>query len=111
MRSAPRPINGSLLEWGGRLARSRPVGPMIQVGADRIRRDRASLVMRAGQPGGRTRWHSGAGHRQAGPAAGPTPVARDLLNKLVHSIGGVTVKGQAGESKDAGAAIADTSGS
>ena len=94
---------------GGRLARSRPVGPMIQVGADRIRRDRASLVMRAGQPGGRTRRHSGAGHRQAGPAAGPTPVARDLLNKLVHFLGGVSAEEQTGPPTDAGAGNAGTS--
>jgi hypothetical protein len=44
-----------------------------------------------------------------GPATGPTPTARDLLNKLVHSLGGVTVKGQTGPSGDAGAGHADTS--
>jgi CATRA-associated small protein len=44
-----------------------------------------------------------------GPATGPTPVARDLLNKLVHVLGGVTAGGQAGESEDAGEGHADTS--
>jgi len=44
-----------------------------------------------------------------GPAVGPTPVARDLLNKLVHCLGGVTAKGQAGESGGAGAGHAGAS--
>jgi hypothetical protein len=43
-----------------------------------------------------------------GPAVGPTPVARDLLNKLVHFLGGVSAKEQTGESTDAGACNADT---
>jgi hypothetical protein len=44
-----------------------------------------------------------------GPAVGPTPAARDLLNKLVHSLGGVSAERQAGESEDVGAGDADTS--
>jgi CATRA-associated small protein len=46
-----------------------------------------------------------------GPAVGPTPVARDLLNRLVHSLGGVTAPGQAGEPEDPGAGHADTTSS
>jgi hypothetical protein len=45
------------------------------------------------------------------PAVGPTPAARDLLNKLVHSLGGVAAGRQRGESADAGAGNADTSDS
>jgi CATRA-Associated Small Protein len=47
-----------------------------------------------------------------GPAAGPTPVARDLLNKMVHSLGGVTVQepeDPAQEPGDAGAGDAGAS--
>jgi hypothetical protein len=43
-----------------------------------------------------------------GPAIGPTPAARDLLNKLVHVLGGVIAGRSAGESEDAGAGHADT---
>lgn len=44
-----------------------------------------------------------------GPAVGPTPKARDLLNRLVHSLGGVAAGRQAGGPEDAGAGDADTS--
>ncbi len=46
-----------------------------------------------------------------GPAVGPTPAARDLLNKLVYRLGGVATGRQGGESEDAGAGHADTSDS
>jgi hypothetical protein len=41
-----------------------------------------------------------------GPATGPTPAVRDLLNKLVHALGGVTAAGPPQEPGDAGAADA-----
>jgi hypothetical protein len=44
-----------------------------------------------------------------GPAVGPTPVARDLLNKLVHFLGGVSAKEQVGEPTNAGAGDAGIS--
>jgi hypothetical protein len=44
-----------------------------------------------------------------GSAVGPTPVARDLLNKLVHFLGGVSAKEQTGEPTDAGAGDAGIS--
>lgn len=43
------------------------------------------------------------------PPAGPTPAARDLLNKLVHSLGGVTAARQEPEPQDTGAGDADAS--
>jgi hypothetical protein len=43
-----------------------------------------------------------------GSATGPAKPTRDLLNKLVHSLGGVGIEGPAGESGDAGAGNADT---
>ena len=46
-----------------------------------------------------------------GPAVGPTPAARDLLNKLVHSLGDVAAGRQVGDSENAGAGNADTSDS
>jgi hypothetical protein len=44
-----------------------------------------------------------------GPAIGPTPAARDLLDDLVHSLGQVTA-GRLNESAEAGAGNADASG-
>ena len=44
-----------------------------------------------------------------GPAVGPTPAARELLNKLVHFLGGVSAIEQAGEPQGARAGNADTS--
>jgi hypothetical protein len=44
-----------------------------------------------------------------GPAVGPTPVAGDLLNRLVYSLGGVSAKEQAGDPTDAGAGDAGIS--
>jgi len=45
------------------------------------------------------------------PPTGPPPAVRDLLNKLVHSLGGVAAGRQPGEPQDAGADDAGTSGS
>lgn len=45
-----------------------------------------------------------------GPAVGPTGSTRDLLNKLVYSLGGAPADQRAGESQDAGAGNAGTSG-
>jgi hypothetical protein len=39
-----------------------------------------------------------------GPALGPTPPVRDLLNKLVHALGGVTTAQPTQEPGDTGAA-------
>jgi hypothetical protein len=41
-----------------------------------------------------------------GPATGPTPPVRDLLNKLVHALGGVTAAQSPQEPGDTGAADA-----
>ena len=41
-----------------------------------------------------------------GPALGPTPPVRDLLNKLVYALGGVTAAQSPGEPGDTGAADA-----
>jgi hypothetical protein len=43
-----------------------------------------------------------------GPAMGPTPAVRDLLNELVHTLGGVTAARPPQEPGDAGAANADS---
>lgn len=37
-----------------------------------------------------------------GPSAGPTPAARDLLNKMVHSLGGVTAREPEDPEQEAG---------
>gem|GEM_PF-5589598 len=42
-------------------------------------------------------------------AIGPTPVVHDLLNKLVHSLGGISVGNRVDEPEDARAGNADTS--
>lgn len=42
-----------------------------------------------------------------GPAAGPPPEVRDLLNRLVHALGGVTADQRPDEQGDAGATGAD----
>ena len=42
-----------------------------------------------------------------GVASGPPPEVRDLLNRLVHALGGVTADQQPDERGDAGAAGAD----
>jgi hypothetical protein len=44
-----------------------------------------------------------------GPAPGPTPAVRDLLNKLVHTLGGVAAARPPQEPGDTGAADADSS--
>jgi hypothetical protein len=43
-----------------------------------------------------------------GATAGPPPPARDLLNKLVHALGGVTAERRPKEPGDAGTASADS---